>query len=134
MKKRWQSPDMTISPMDLSELGDVNQLSDAELKIKLEQAGYKFQKKYQASSNYIYRKIDETEVLISVGSNIANFNGYVEINKSTAELWKKLQTPCQLNELEQILEEKYGISHENAVEDVLDFMNVLLEHDMVVVQ
>lgn len=88
---------------------------------------------YQASQDYIYRKIAESDVLISVGSNIADFNGYIEINQSAVDLWKKLQNPCQLNELEQTLEEKYGISHEQAEEDVLGFLKELLEHKMVMV-
>ncbi|MCI5699102.1 MAG: PqqD family protein [Lachnospiraceae bacterium] len=92
------------------------------------------QKKYQASQNYIHRKIADSDVLISVGSNIANFNGYIEMNKSAVALWEALQAPCQLDELEKVLEDKYGITHENAVEDVLDFINLLQEHDMVMVR
>ena len=72
--------------------------------------------------------------MISVGSNIANFNGYIEINQTAVELWKKLQEPCKLSELEQVLEEKYGIIHEEAVADVIDFINELREHEMVVIQ
>ena len=34
----------------------------------------------------------------------------------------------------QVLEEKYGINHEIAVQDVLDFIQLLKEHDMVVIQ
>lgn len=134
MKQKWKSPVMSVTPVDLNKLGDINQLSDAELKIKLEQAGYKFQKIYQASDDYIHRQIAGSDVLISVGSNIANFNGYIELNKSAVVLWKKLQNPCQLNELEQVLEETFGISHETAVEDVLDFLKELQDHNMVVVQ
>lgn len=126
MKRKGQSSEMSVIPVELEEFGDVNQLSDAARKIKLEQAGYRFQKKYQASSDYIYRKIADSDVLISIGANIADFNGYIEINQSAVDLWEKLQTPCQLNELEQTLEEKYGISHEQAVGDVLGFLNELL--------
>ena len=44
-------------------------------------------KTYQASQNFIHRKIADSDVLISVGSNIANFNGYIELNGSAADLW-----------------------------------------------
>lgn len=44
MKLKWESPEMSVIPIDLNGLGDVNQLSNAELKMKLEQSGYKFQK------------------------------------------------------------------------------------------
>lgn len=124
MKQKCQSPEG---------LGDVTQLSDAELKIKQEQSEYRLSKTYQASENYIHRKIADSDVLISVGSNIANFNGYIQMNESAVILWEKLQMPCKLNELEQELEVKYGISHEKAVEDVQDFLKELLEHDMVMI-
>lgn len=134
LKEKWQSPGMSVVPMDLEKLGNVNDLTDAALKIKLEQAGYKFQKTYRASENYIHRKIADSDVLISVGSNIANFNGYIEMNESAAVLWEKLQTPCRLSDLENVLEETFNLNHETAVQDVLDFMKLLGEHDMVVVQ
>ena len=89
------------------------------------------QSKYQASENYIYRKIADADVLISVGANIANFNGYIQLNPSAVTLWKKLQTPCSLEELEQALKEEYGISGEQAQEDTSDFLKELLKHDMV---
>ncbi|MGN0333089.1 MAG: PqqD family protein [Lachnospiraceae bacterium] len=133
MKQKWNAPEMSVLPVDLSKIGDVTQMSDSEFKIRLEEVGYKFRKTYQASENYIYRKIADSDVLISVGSNIANFNGYIEMNKSAVTLWEKLQRPCGLDELEQTLEEKYGINHERAVEDVLDFLKELQEHNMVVV-
>lgn len=134
MKKEWKAPKLSVVSVDLEKCEDAVNLSDAELKIELEQAGYKFQKIYQASDNYIHRKIADAEVLISVGSNIADFNGYIELNNSAATLWEKLQEPCLLRELEMTLEEDYGITHEEAVADVLDFLKKLMKHHMVEVQ
>ena len=71
--------------------------------------------------------------MISIGSNIADFNGYIELNKSAVLLWNKLQTPCSFNELVKVLEEKYVLEHVQAVNDVLDFINVLKKHNMVMV-
>lgn len=134
MKKKWSSPAMSITPVDLKQLGDVKELSDAQLKIKLEEAGYRFDKKYQASPDYIYRRVADSDVLISIGSNIADFNGYIQLNPSAVCLWKQLSKPKTLDQLETALEETYQIPHERAVEDVIDFLNELKEHDMVTVQ
>lgn len=71
--------------------------------------------------------------MISVGANIADFNGYLEINESGVALWQALQVPCRLDDLEKVLEEKYHIPHKTAVEDVLDFINFLIENEMVLV-
>ncbi|MCH3987602.1 MAG: PqqD family protein [Lachnospiraceae bacterium] len=92
-----------------------------------------FQKTYQASEDYIQRNIAGSEVLISVGSNIADFNGYIELNSSAAILWKTLQSPCHLNDLIQVLENEYQVSHKQAVEDVSDFIQELINRKMVVV-
>lgn len=108
-------------------------MSDVELKLALEKLGYPFTKKFQASPDYLHRKIADMDVLISIGGNIANFNGYVEMNPSASVLWEKLSEACTVAELEGTLEEQFGIDHEKAVEDVLDFLNVLQEHQMVTV-
>lgn len=134
MKKEWTEPQMSVQQVDMDKLGDTSRLSDAELKIRLEDAGYDFKKKYQASENYIHRKIADSDVLISVGSNIANFNGYIQINDSALALWEQLAEPSTLGQLEQVLKDKYGISHEQAVSDVIDFLKVLESHDMVAMQ
>lgn len=89
--------------------------------------------KYQACKDFIHKRIANSDVLISVGAKVADFNGYVELNESAAVLWKALQTPCEIHELEKIFEETYGISHEAAAADVKEFMDLLIEHDMVVV-
>lgn len=134
VKQTWEKPKLDVIPVDMEKIENVNELSDAELKIKLEEAGYVFSKKYQASEDYIHREVGGSDVLISVGANIADFNGYVELNKSAVLLWKKLQEPCKMDDLERVLEEKYGLKHEMAVQDVLDFINLLMEHNMVVMQ
>lgn len=133
MGKKWTAPKMSVQQVDMDKLGDVSRLSDAELKIKMEDAGYEFKKKYQASKDYIHRKIADSDALISVGSNIANFNGYIQINDSAVSLWEQLAEPSTLEQLEKVLEDKYGISHEKAVEDVIDFLNELQESNMVCV-
>lgn len=134
MKKRWTEPKMSEIPFDTSTLKDVETMSDAELKITLEKGGYKFSKKFQSKSDYVHRRIADNDMLISVGENIANFNGYIELNSSAAFLWDEMKEPRTSEELEKLLEEHFHLSHEKAVEDVIDFLNKLKEHDMVTMQ
>lgn len=134
VKKNWTESTITEQKIDLDQLGDVSGLSDVELKTRLDEAGYEFQNKYQASKNYIHREIAGSHVLISIGENIANFNGYIQLNDSAVTLWEQLAKPSTLSEMESVLEEKYGITHEQAVEDVIGFMKVLREHDMVTME
>ena len=91
------------------------------------------QEKYKVSENFIHRNIAGSDVLISIGANIADFNGYIRLNKTAAALWERLQEPCGFEELVQFLQEKYNITRECAGKDVQDFLNELQEHDMVVI-
>lgn len=119
-----------IHELRSKEIKDASRLSDAELKISMEQNGYHFSKTYQANENFIYRKIADSDVLISVGENIADFNGYVQLNESAAFLWNELQQPKTMDQLEQALQKKYDLSYEKTVEDVIDFLNQLYENNM----
>lgn len=109
-------------------------LSDTEAQLKSDQCRHLCTKTFQVKSNYVHRTVAGSEVLISIGDNIANFNGYIEMNCSAACLWEAMKEPKTAAQLEQILEEFFHIPHKQAAEDVLDFLKELQEHDMVLVQ
>lgn len=87
--------------------------------------------KFQASPNFIHRKITGLDVLISVGENIAKFNGYIQLNAAAAFLWDTLQRPNTPEELTQLLAQHFGISRETACVDVAEFLGELAVHNMV---
>lgn len=87
--------------------------------------------KYQASKDYIIRKISSSNVLISVGKNIANFNGYIQLNDSAAFLWKQLQEPKTAEELAVSLQNEFEIGTDQAQFDVKDFLDELIQEKMV---
>lgn len=88
-------------------------------------------KKYKASPDFIYRKMADLDVLISVGSNIADFNGYIEMNETAAVMWKALQNSCDVNELADTVVNTYSISREEAFMDAQDFLEELKKNHMV---
>lgn len=101
-------------------------------KDRLSQVDFK-QSSYQVKNSYIHRRIAGNDVLISIGNNIANFNGYIEFNESAAFLWDKMKEPCTIDELQDALENHFHISHIKAVEDVQEFLNELLDNEMIMV-
>lgn len=133
MKRKWTHPTLTPIPFKRETLGDAAQLSNTRLKILLEDGGFSFNKKFHAKDCYIYRRIADSDVLISVNQNIANFNGYIELNASAAFLWKSLQTPCTSRELEQALSHRFQLPREQAVQDVLGFLEELQKQHMITV-
>ena len=133
MERIWAKPGMSEISFNTDTFKTEGKMSDSELKIKLKKNGYKFSKKFQSKSYYIHRRIAGNDVLISVGENIANFNGYIELNASAAFLWDEMKEPRTSEELEESLEEHFNLPHEKAVEDVLDFLKELQENNMVTV-
>lgn len=90
--------------------------------------------RYQASHNFIHRKITGLDVLISVGENIADFNGYIQLNSTAVLLWDALGVPRTAAELARLLADKYQISDEKAAADAADFLKLLQDHKMVMVE
>lgn len=99
----------------------------------IEKGRFQSDKTYQVKNGYVHRKVAGSDVLISIGGNVANFNGYIELNSSAACLWEQMKEPCTCQQLEQCLESNFGISHRQAAADVLDFIKELQMHDMVVI-
>lgn len=89
---------------------------------------------FTAAPNFIHRKVADADVLISIGENIANFNGYIELNPSAVLIWDALTAPKSFEALREMLEKTYEITPEQAEEDLSEFLNLLLEHKMVTVQ
>ena len=118
----------------LVKLGDIRNLSDAELKSKLEETGFPFTTTFQANSNYIHRKVAGSDVLIAIGEDVANFNGYIQMNPSAAYIWEAMKEPRTLAQLEKTLEDAFDVSCVQATADVLDFLKVLQEHNMICAQ
>lgn len=88
---------------------------------------------FQAKAGFVHRKVAGTDVLISVGENVANFNGYVELNPSAAWIWDQLQQPRTQEQLADGLAQAFGIDLDLAARDTLAFLSELREHNMVVV-
>lgn len=107
--------------------------SDSELEAKLKK--YKFDRTdtFQVKDNYVHRQVAGSDMLISIGENIANFNGYIEMNESAAYIWDHMKEPCTVGELGQSLTEEFEVDLVHAMEDVLEFLSELREHDMVVI-
>lgn len=134
LKKNWMTPEMTVKQIDLDKLGDLRNLSDAELKLKLEEAGFPFITTFQAKSSYVHRKVAGNDVLIAIGEDVANFNGYIQMNPSAAYLWEAMKEPRTVAQLEKTLEDAFDVSCVQATADVLDFLKVLQEHNMICAQ
>lgn len=123
----------SLTPSALNEFSSGETWNDIEMQKKLEEYRFKITDTFQAKMNYIHRKVAGSDMLISVGENIANFNGYIEMNASAAYIWDSMKEPCTVRKLGLLLTEAFEISQVQAMEDVLEFVKELREHDMVLI-
>ena len=79
---------------------------------------------YQTAPGFVHRKVADADILISIGVNVARFNGYVTLNETCAFLWDLMQTPKTAEQLAQSLTEEYEVTYQQALADV----NLLLEN------
>lgn len=88
---------------------------------------------YKAKEDFVHRKVAESDVLISVGANVANFNGYITLNPTASLLWDALATPQTVDTLTQMLTAEFDVSDEVAKTDVENFLEMLKRNSMVTV-
>ena len=89
--------------------------------------------RYKANGGYIHRKIADNDVLISVGDNVANFNGYITLNPVASFLWDALLKPQTVGSLTCLLTEEFDVSDETARNYVKSFLQMLIGNSMVTV-
>ncbi len=90
------------------------------------------QKIYRSKEGYIRRNIANSEVIIPIGGNVADFNGFIELNSTAAFIWDKLSSGTSK---ETLLDEMCGffedISKKEAMEDINEFFEILIENKMI---
>lgn len=79
---------------------------------------------------FILRKIANTDVVIPVGKNIANFNGIITLNETAAFLWGLLKNGIDIPAMVEALISEYDVSREKAREDIEAFAKQLSEANM----
>ncbi len=87
--------------------------------------------RYRVESGYVHRQVAGNDVLISVGANVANFNGYITLNPTASFLWDALKQPQSVSTLTDLLLEEFEVEREKAQNDVMQFLEMLLSNSMV---
>lgn len=88
--------------------------------------------RYQAKPNYIHRKVGGNDILIPVAENVADFNGFIELNPTAAFIWDKLATPHSIDEVAHAVTAEFGADKITAASDTEELFEVMLERKMLV--
>lgn len=93
----------------------------------------KTEARYQVREGFVHRQVADADVLIPIGNNVANFNGYIMLNPTASFLWDALTQAKSAGELINLLLEEFDVTPEVAQKDVSLFLEMLRNNDMVTV-
>lgn len=80
---------------------------------------------------FILREIAGSFVVVPVGQNLVDFSSMITTNETGAFLWNELQNGATEDELcAKIMAEYEGISAEEALNDIREFVGVLKEKNI----
>lgn len=88
--------------------------------------------KMKIKSGYVLREIGNQCVVVPVGETAISFNGIITLNKTGKFLWEQLQNDVTVDALVNAMLNKYDVTKEVATQDILEFLEVLRKHQILV--
>ena len=70
-------------------------------------------------------------ILVPTGTAAQEFNGMLSMTDTARFIWEHLETVQSLEEMVKIMLDTYEIDEKTATQDVIGFVNALLQHGMV---
>lgn len=87
--------------------------------------------KYIAKNNFELKEVAGEYMLIPRGASTVDFNGVIVFNETGVEIYKALSEEVTLEALAQLLVDKYNIDLETATADAKEYIEKMLEADIV---
>lgn len=79
----------------------------------------------------ILRKIGADVILVPVGNALKDHNGLFMLTDSACFLWEQLPQCASVQELANKLFDEYDVTEEQALADTTEFVNKLIELDII---
>lgn len=79
----------------------------------------------------ILRKIGADVILVPVGNALKDHNGLFMLTESACFLWEQLPQCGSVQELANKLFDEYDVTEEQALADTTEFVNKLIELDII---
>ena len=77
--------------------------------------------------DFVLRQVADTWVVLPLGSATMNFNGMLTLNDSGVLLWRALEQGVGREALVDALTTEYEVSRQQALVDVDEFLNRLIQ-------
>lgn len=135
MKKAFLTPEFHVVNLNTDKtMSELAAMSDTDLERVMTEGGY-FENKalYQVTDNYVVRSVAGETVLVPVGEQNKQLNGYATFTETGQFLWNVLsEHRSTLGDLVFLLSREYGKKPEDVQEDVKEFLDKAIQNGMIV--
>ena len=80
---------------------------------------------------FVLREVSGNFIVVAVGEGLKTFNGMIQLNETSAFLWKMLEKGAEENQLVDAMLNEYAVSREIAEKDVKEFIESLREANLI---
>ncbi len=80
---------------------------------------------------FILREVAGSYIVVAVGDAVKSFNGVINLNESSALLWKILEKGADEEQLISALLNEYDVTEDVAKKDVKAFISKLMEGGLI---
>ncbi len=78
---------------------------------------------------FILEKIDNSYIVVPTDSTLLEVGAMITLNETSALIWQHLETGADENSIAEKLASEYKVDKETALNDVLEFINILKERN-----
>ncbi len=80
---------------------------------------------------FVLREVSGNFIVVAVGEGIKTFNGMIQLNETSAFLWKMLEKGAEESQLVEAMLNEYAVTREIAEKDVKEFIESLREANLI---
>ena len=77
------------------------------------------------NGTYVLRKVAGDNIIIPVGETALKYNGMLTVTETGADIWEAMVKESSIEEITQMILEKYEVEKETAEKDVREFLEGL---------
>ena len=77
------------------------------------------------NGTYVLRKVAGDNIIIPVGETALKYNGMLTVTETGADIWEAMVNEKSVEEIIQMILEKYEVEKETAEKDVREFLEGL---------
>ena len=86
---------------------------------------------YQKNQNFVFRQIDDETLLVPIKDNVGDLGSIYNLNPVAAFVWQHLDGKRKLNDIKDLMTDRFEVSKADAEKDLTEFVGELEKIDAV---